>query len=194
MSRDGFASAASGSESLQAFETFSRITASVPTACLFSVGGKLVSAEVSDKATVRMRSEVRSSLKITQFCGRFSQRRHETKLLTVDLLPLFTLGNAGCSLYLSRCCGTVVLNTQKRCLCLCVCVFEAADLTSQPAKEVVVVLRRQIRENILDPPPKLENQDRDVHFKKTASCVGKYALLAVTALMCLHGKHKQAAE
>ena len=45
-------------------------------------------------------------------------------------------------------------------------MFEAADLTSQPAKEVVVVLCRQIRENILDPPSKLENQERDVHLNK----------------------------
>lgn len=58
-----------------------------------------------------------------------------------------------------------MLNTQKRCFAF-VCVSEATDLTSQPAEEVVVVLRRQIGENILDPPPKLENQDRDVHSKK----------------------------
>lgn len=45
-------------------------------------------------------------------------------------------------------------------------VCACSDLTSQPAKEVVVVLCRQIGENILDPPPKLGNQDRDGDFIK----------------------------
>lgn len=56
-----------------------------------------------------------------------------------------------------------MLNIQKRCLCLRAC---ACDVTSQPAKEVVVVLCRQIGENILDPPPKLGNQDRDGDLNK----------------------------
>lgn len=40
-----------------------------------------------------------------------------------------------------------------------VSVWRAAGLTSEPAEEVVVVLRRQVGEDVLDPPPKLEAEN-----------------------------------
>lgn len=40
--------------------------------------------------------------------------------------------------------------------CAGFCVWEAAGLTSEPAEEVVVMLCRQVGEDVFDPPPKLE--------------------------------------
>lgn len=40
--------------------------------------------------------------------------------------------------------------------CVGFCVWEAAGLTSEPAEEVVVMLCRQVGEDVFNPPPKLE--------------------------------------
>lgn len=42
-------------------------------------------------------------------------------------------------------------------------MWRAAGLTSEPAQQVVVVLCRQVGEDVLDPPPKLEAENQKEH-------------------------------
>lgn len=75
--------------------------------------------------------------------------------------------------------------------CAGFCVWESAGLTSEPAEEVVVMLCRQVGEDVFNPPPKLEAENPNEYTVTLTEHQYRKINTINTNTLCMYGKGQQ---